>query len=508
MRPSQFHGGNSPCSNYIYVEMSDNGEHGPRSTFAAYMAEGDQLFHKGKYVKAIESYSTALTLQPHDKNCLVARSKCYVKLGDSENALKDAEESLQDDEGFFKGLHQKAEALYTMGEFEFALVFYHRSHKLRPELQALRLGIQKAQEAITNSVGTFSSVQLENKGDLSFFHKAEDLKKIRPKHVIHPLKKELRPQDQKTQKSEKTAKQLLGELYSDKEYLEKLLKDEDLIKGKTRSGERLQHLILNCISYLDTRTEFWRQQKPIYARQRDQKLLLQQWSRSHQPSDPACYVLKNLEEIDAALSVGNAEGSLKKAQQVLKTVQGWSDDVLINRSEVLGNLYSCIGNALMDLGDMDKALDNHLKDLELARHGKSMDSKSRALDNIGRVYARIGKFQQAIEAWDEKVPLVHSGLEKSWLFHEIGRCYLELKQYQDAREYGTQSLHAANDISDEKWQLNANVLVAQAELKLGVYRTSVLHFEKALDLAKQLQDIVAQDAIQKALRETRQLVTP
>lgn len=55
---------------------------------------------------------------------------------------------------FFQGLYQKAEALYTMGDFEFALVFYHRGHKLRPELQEFRLGIQKAEEAINNSVGS------------------------------------------------------------------------------------------------------------------------------------------------------------------------------------------------------------------------------------------------------------------------------------------------------------------------------------------------------------------
>lgn len=30
----------------------------PKSTFLTYVAEGDQLYHKGEYVKAIESYST------------------------------------------------------------------------------------------------------------------------------------------------------------------------------------------------------------------------------------------------------------------------------------------------------------------------------------------------------------------------------------------------------------------------------------------------------------------
>ena len=53
----------------------------------------------------------------------------------------------------FQGLLQKAEALYQRGDFEFALVFYHRGNKLRPELQGFRLGIQKAQEAINNSIG-------------------------------------------------------------------------------------------------------------------------------------------------------------------------------------------------------------------------------------------------------------------------------------------------------------------------------------------------------------------
>lgn len=58
--------------------------------------------------------------------------------------------------GVLQGLYQKAEALYTMGDFEFALVYYHRGHKLRPELQEFRLGIQKAQESIENSVGSES----------------------------------------------------------------------------------------------------------------------------------------------------------------------------------------------------------------------------------------------------------------------------------------------------------------------------------------------------------------
>lgn len=49
-----------------------------------------------------------------------------------------------------------------MGNFEFALVFYHRGHKLRPELEEFRLGIQKAQEAIDNAIGSMHSCKINN----------------------------------------------------------------------------------------------------------------------------------------------------------------------------------------------------------------------------------------------------------------------------------------------------------------------------------------------------------
>lgn len=55
---------------------------------------------------------------------------------------------------FVQGIYQKAETLYSMGDFEQALVFYHRGLQLRPGLEQFRLGIQKAEESIRNSVGS------------------------------------------------------------------------------------------------------------------------------------------------------------------------------------------------------------------------------------------------------------------------------------------------------------------------------------------------------------------
>uniref|UniRef100_A0A8D3CGZ0 Outer dynein arm-docking complex subunit 4 n=1 Tax=Scophthalmus maximus TaxID=52904 RepID=A0A8D3CGZ0_SCOMX len=468
----------------------------PKGVFSTLVADGNWMYIKGEYKKAIESFSTALTLKPDERNCFVGRSKCYLNMGLYENALEDAEASLKEDTTFFEGLYQKAEALYYMGEFEFALVFYHRGQKLRPQIQEFRLGIQKAQEAIENCVGSPSSVKLEVKGDLSFLQKDEEM--TQPITAIEDLTKENKQQTQKTPKIEKRTKKLLGEFYNDGKYLESLLKDEDLVKGKTKGGESLQDVIQGSLTHLDACTEFSNQEKPINAQGKDHKT--QQKCGKPGPSassEQTNFLLKSLEEIDAELTSGNAEGSLKKAEEVMEMVQRWSEKEVPNKQEVLGSLHSCIGNALINLGDMDKALVHHQKDLELAKQCNHSEAMSRAMDNIGKVYAQTGHLTLAIGFWEKKIPLVRDPLEKTCLFHEIGWCYLKLDRYEEARDYGVRSLAAADETADDKWQMNANVLVAQSEMKLGNVESSVARFERALTQAKLQEDDSAMNSIQK-----------
>ncbi|XP_009325298.1 PREDICTED: tetratricopeptide repeat protein 25 [Pygoscelis adeliae] len=448
-----------------------------------------------------ESFSSALKLRAGDKHCLVARSKCYLKLGDTENALKDAEASLQNDKTFSKGLYQKAETLYTMGDFEFALVFYHRGNRLRPELQKFTLGIEKSQEAIVNCIGSPSSVKLENKEDLCFISRQAESKKANQKLQNKVTKDQKWTRKQQPVRNPKTERQLLGELYADKVYLEKLLKDEDLMESSTKQGIKVADLVLSGISYLDTRSEFWQQQKPIYARVRERKLRQQRWIRDkkRKPAEVGRYIVKSMEDIDMLLTGDSPEESCKKAERVLKRIQGWSDEEVPNKNELIGNLHSCIGNAQLEMGQMEAALQSHKMDLEFARQNDLRDAVSRALGNVGRVYARIGKFQQAIDTWEEKIPMAKSSLEKTWLFHEIGRCYLELNEAGAAQNYGQKSLQSADEEGDAEWQLHATVLVAQAQVKLKDYWSAIMNFEKALEKAKLIHNEAAQKAIIIAL---------
>ena len=139
-----------------------------------------------------------------------------------------------------------------------------------------------------------------------------------------------------------------------------------------------------------------------------------------------------------------------------------------------------------------------------------------------------------------------SALESTWLYHEIGRCHLELEHFDESQEFGKKSLEAAREAEDDVWQLNANVLVAQSlgihhswslrifhsnnvlslrlqthhhhrdtfeihskhfasfPVKLKNYSTALEAFESSLDMAKKQKDTLAESAIRKAMEEVHQ----
>ncbi|XP_052063807.1 outer dynein arm-docking complex subunit 4-like isoform X2 [Mytilus californianus] len=488
--------------------MFDGDEDGPKGTFEIYKAEADSLFKQGEYRKSIESYTTALELLPHDKNCLVCRSKCHLQLGDTISALEDAELSLAEDNTFHKGVYQKAQALYYQGDFEMSLVFYHRGHKLRPELQEFRLGIQKAQEAIDNSVGSPEKVKLTTEGDLTFFAQQDEKK---PKKQQYSTYKKTTTQAPKRRQydpsrpvgSEKTIKQLLGELYGDRQYLEKLLKETD---SRSEVGKVINNLVTEGLSYLDTRTDFWRQQKPMYARKHERA---QQRNRTDTHTGklaPNDYIIRELEKIDIAQVEGEYQEALRRSQRCLNTVNSFTAEQVPNKIEVLANLNSCIGNAYLEMGQYDKSLEHHNIDLSMGEDNDMEEAVSRGLDNLGRVHARHGNFEKAVQVWEKKLPMSKSALESTWLYHEIGRCYLEIGQFETAKENGEKSKVAAEEAEDQMWQLQASVLVAQSEVKLGDLSAALTSFDTSLELAKSQGDMSAQSAIKKAMDDVNKKI--
>ncbi|KFB47534.1 AGAP011462-PA-like protein [Anopheles sinensis] len=188
--------------------------------------------------------NAALEMNNNDQNALVARSRCFLQLGEPAKALQDAETALVLDKNNIRAIYQKAEALYYLGQFEHSLMFFHRGLRLRPELASFRLGVQKTQEAIENTIGNNTKNQPQKK----------PVKTEKPKTAK-------RGQLSREELEKRASRRLLGDLFIDKEYLENLLKHPDLRKADTNT-EGVSEYAKDAINFLNNRQEFWRQQKP------------------------------------------------------------------------------------------------------------------------------------------------------------------------------------------------------------------------------------------------------
>jgi tetratricopeptide repeat protein 25 len=148
------------------------------------------------------------------------------------------------DKNNVRAIYQKAEALYYLSQFEHSLMFFHRGLRLRPELNIFRLGVQKTEKAIENIIGAGT---------------ANTDKKSKQNKELAPPQPKTRP---KTAKS--SSRRLLGNLYVDKEYLENLLKNPDLKQAADPCTENaITTNVKDAISFLNSRQEFWRQQRPV-----------------------------------------------------------------------------------------------------------------------------------------------------------------------------------------------------------------------------------------------------
>ncbi|KAL2915285.1 hypothetical protein HK105_205150 [Polyrhizophydium stewartii] len=123
---------------------------------------------------------------------------------------------------------------------------------------------------------------------------------------------------------------------------------------------------------------------------------------------------------------------------------------------------------------------------------------------MGRIYVKTHRYKDAVAAFEEKLPFApDNSVERAWLLHDLGRCFLELKQYERAAELGEVSLQVSDALEDRRWGLNGRVLVAQAQAQLKQHKLAIESYASALALADALGDEPASHAIGKVLADLR-----
>ncbi|KAI8854351.1 hypothetical protein BC829DRAFT_223041 [Chytridium lagenaria] len=254
-----------PINNAAGIDDDSESQENLIAKFQTLAAEGDLLSKKRSFIESIDIFTRALEIRPTDKHCLVARSQCYIQIGAADAALADADAALKEFPDYFKAILQKAEALYAKGDFELALMHFHRGNRQRPELDEFRVGIQKAREAIENSIGHPHDFKIQNVPHAILAAAVASIPASTPSKT--PALSN--PTATISRLTPGMESKLLGELYEDKCYLQSLVNDRDFVDHPDTA---IMDLVTEGLRYLSTRVDFWKQQNPLYARPKVKKI--------------------------------------------------------------------------------------------------------------------------------------------------------------------------------------------------------------------------------------------
>lgn len=487
------------------------------------------LKRMGLLEKAITRYQEVLTTNPEDKTSLVEKSKCYLLSGNPTAALADADRVLQVDKTLLSGMLQKAEALFNKGEFEMALVYFQRGKRMRPSMAEFNIGIQKCRQAIENSIGSADRIKLTLKGDLSYFQ--EEDRKLNHRYSYHPkasaksssrLNTIRKSTSLQSAHYERIKQELLGDLYKERKFLAGMLKSEEALSyslrnlvhaGKEQETDKATKTTIAVfdlaekgVSYLDERAEFWRNHKPLFARQYERSALKNAFCRrQHIKND---HFIRELEKIDEAYEDSRCAEVLKLAQACMRALDDYSESQVSNKAALKAQLHSYMGNCYLELEDYGNALRHHHHDFYMAEKMGSKEALSRSLDNLGRTYARMGELVTAIRTWETKLDMSRTPLERAWLCYEIGKCYLERDKRADAMNYAEMALAAGQEANDPIWQMHASVLKGKIAFRKEDYETSYQAFREALKLARSVNDAEAETAIGRSMTIAYEKILP
>ncbi|OXA50583.1 Tetratricopeptide repeat protein 25 [Folsomia candida] len=439
------------------------------STFTTFSDEGNMHFRAGHFRKALYCFDRALELQPDNKGARVSRSQCHLKLGDAVAALADAEASfVEGEKSNIMGLYQYGEALFNLGQFEQALMAYHRGYRSRKDKEEFRVGVNKAKDAIVTAIGDQQATQIEDLDTVLPQIDEINAANRGPEHccVLSSLN-EMKQSQQKSRKANALTfarsrwvdREILGVLQQDKDYLTKFLKRPDIHGDAQSSSEGLRGKANEALNYLEIRQKFWRQQNPMYARKIGLTF----------NND----MVRQYEAHDCQL----------ECERALRQIKEISQRLLPRKPEFLTEILHFKGLALMKLKSYDNAATAFQEEFKVAADNKMPETKSRALDYLGRSYALKGSFAEGAEIWDSRLAISKTPIERAYLFHEIGRCYYETNKFDLAKIYGNQCLDEASKINDNIWKMNAEILLAQCEVKSKTFDKANQHFEKAEEYA-------------------------
>ena len=463
------------------------------------VAEADYFYKKSDLPRALEIYSKVLAAES-DKHCLLYRGYCYASQATYELALKDVEILLKLDQNNYKGLLLKASILFDTGEFEYALILYNTAHRLKSS-DEVETGLFKCKSAILTLFSGTSKGMVNSELD-------------------------------------KMIKMYMPDFAADYYFL---LSISAQFKGTK------DHLFCEIadegIGYLDKRLEFWKnynhsdrvdgqklkvkankelkairekrklppipsQKRPSVSSTNGGKLvnplppaLPEPWKTlppEELNQEDLCRRIRKSFDVDDFHQVKRLCEEFLKREQKISTKPAASRycDVLLDYAQSLLELNDSI--------EISKA--NAVKAKNISKVFQLHSYYPRALNILGTCFAKGGKNEKAIKLWEERMKFDSSPLEKAWIYHDLGKCYLELGKVEKSKECGRLSLEFSDQMGSRSWSAASKVLLGRCSEAEGYVWDAIGWFEKAVKSARACGDKTQLSALEQHVARLRKSI--
>ncbi|KAL8566240.1 hypothetical protein ACOMHN_046741 [Nucella lapillus] len=158
------------------------------------------------------------------------------------------------------------------------------------------------------------------------------------------------------------------------------------------------------------------------------------------PDAVRLYLLRVIRDLHAEFDKGGYLMVREKVLGVLADLNKYRSEFMADKLDLVATLHGLLGNAYLEINDLDLALKHHHQDLCIGQKMKSISIASRALGNLGRTHIARKDFHTALECFAGKSKHASTSLEKAWLYQKIAYGYVQLKKYDQAHEHFTAAM--------------------------------------------------------------------
>jgi tetratricopeptide (TPR) repeat protein len=159
-----------------------------------------------------------------------------------------------------------------------------------------------------------------------------------------------------------------------------------------------------------------------------------------------------------------------------------------NRSGIATNNCN-LGNAHRHLGEYQKAIDHYKTGLEIST--AIGDRLGIASNNLGNAYLCLGEYQEAIDHYKTGLEISTAIGDRSGIASNtgnLGTAYLSLGEYQKAINHYKTGLEISTAIGDRSGIARNNGNLGNACLSLGEYQKAIDHYKTGLEISTAIGD--------------------